>query len=54
MGKCPRRLLERPLLVRELKIHGMKYGGSTPRGNGSGDHQVPSAATKSCADKRHC
>jgi hypothetical protein len=31
----------------------MKYGGNTPRGNGSGDHQVPSAATKSCADKRH-
>jgi hypothetical protein len=30
----------------------MKYGGNTPRGNGSGD-QVPSAATKSCADKRH-
>jgi hypothetical protein len=31
----------------------MKYGGSMLRRNGSGDHQVPSAATKSCPDKRH-
>jgi hypothetical protein len=31
----------------------MKYGGNGPRGNGSSDHQVPSAATKSGADQRH-